>query len=312
MSSFSSVILKDPLIRQAIAWKTLACFCFAISAGLVRLMSKSGLGLPVFEIAFLEYTLASIVIMPFFLKQYSFGTLFKQSSGYYIRTFVAIAGVLFFYFSLMKMQISIAVSLGFISPILAVLGAVLFLRERPSNFQRFAIFASILGTFMISRPDKALLSSTGLLAEVGIFILLPIAYAISIALAKVLSRQLVSRGGSSKILTFLFILFMPLATAIPTYFQWQSPSSEQLVYVVILSFVHVIAHFATIKSFEFAGVSFLTPFSFLRMILSIGVGYILFTEIPSDISIWLGIAAILLSTWLVSLQKTSPKPSPTN
>lgn len=312
MISFPSVILKDSLIRQAIAWKTLACFCFAISAGLVRLMSKSGIGLPVFEIAFLEYTLASIVMMPFLLKQYSFRILFEQPSGYYIRTLVAVAGVLFFYFSLMKMQISIVVSLGFISPILAVLGAVLFLKERPSDFQRFAIFVSISGTFMISRPDKALLSSTGLLSEVGFFILLPISYAVSIALAKVLSRRLVSQGASSKILTFLFILFMPLATGIPTYFQWQTPSPEQAIYIVILSFVHVIAHFATVKSFEFAGVSFLTPFSFLRMILSIGAGYVLFGEIPSDIFVWLGIAAILLSTWLVSLQKTSTNPSSAN
>ena len=83
--------------------------------------------------------------------------------------------------------------------------------------------------------------------------------------------------------------------------QWVPLQWEHLGLCSVLGGVVVLAHYATSRAYRYAGVSFLTPFSFLRLILGIGVGYGLFGESPDHMYTWIGMGVILSSIIILTI-----------
>ncbi len=251
--------------------------------------------LPFYEIAFLQNVFGAIILLPFFMGEGLRGFKVMYPGMLTIQIIASVAGLLMFYAALAIMPLAYAVGLAFSGPILSVIACKLILKENLSPLKLMAIFVSLLGGILITRPDLALTKNTGLTAELGWAVLLPIVSAAAWVVAKIASRIQAKGGESPKVITVYLLFFMAPISLIPALPVWVTPSVEQLLYTMVLGVLGSVAYLAIMKSFTLANVSFLMPFGFTRLFFSGLIGYIVFSELPKNMNDWVGFSVILLS-----------------
>lgn len=286
-------------------WKILSCACFAAINGMVRYLSGgvphlSIDPLPFYEIAFLQNVIGALFMLPWIFKV-SGGTFRTTMPGFHIlRVLFAVTGLLLWYGALHVMPLAQAVALVFTGPIFSIIGCRLFLKEALTLPRLSAILVSLIGGFVITRPDQALLNGNGLIAEIGVLACLPLFAAIAWVGSKLVARHMASQGESASLMTTYLLLFMAPISAIPALSVWQTPSLEQMGWVTAIGITASCAHLTLARAFAHADVSFLMPFGLSRLVLSGIIGYFAFGEIPKSVGIWLGMGIIVLSLILLS------------
>lgn len=290
---------------QGVIWKLLACFFFAANNGVVKLLSKTseaGPGLSSYQIAFLQNSIGFMMMLPFILSLGTQNLKIVQPSLHFYRVLTAVSGIVLWYMALSHMQMAEAVALSFTGPIFTVIGARLYLKEHISFYRYVGIFLGILGAFVITRPDKALMGKMSAFSWAALF---PLGSAIALAAAKLLSRALGERGESAENLTFYLLLFMTPLSLIPALTSWVMPTPTQWAWAVLLGGLSAGAHYTTSHAYKAAEVTFLAPFGFARLIFTAAIGFIAFAEIPNSFSLWVGAAIIMASSLCLTLEEKS-------
>lgn len=288
-------------------WKILASASFALISGIVRYLSKGTEtlpALPVNQIIFLENIVGLLLMLPFLFRLGFKNLKTTEPMMNLLRLFLATAGIICWYFSLKHMQIGYASALAFMGPIFTVMGGFILLKERLTPLKNGAIFISFIGAFLIMRPDQAFSAhQSSLISEIGVYSMLPLLSAFFIAGSKLATRKLAHKGESTKLMTLYLMFVLVPATFFPALLHWVTPTFYQLILCFILGILVLVAHYSTSQAFKYAEINFLTPFSFLRLILGILIGYILFSELPTQPSVWMGMGVILFSIALLSLKE---------
>ena len=283
----------------------MSCACFAGINGIVRHLTATQ--------GELEAPMLTTAAVNFF--QNIFGTLFllpvigsmglrRLKSPYktlhLIRVITAVAGLLLWYEAVKRMPLAQAVSLNFTGPIFTTVAAFFFLKEHVSWFRVSAILLSLVGAFIISRPDIALLSSTT--PSLGFAVIFPITSAIVFAFNKILTRRLAMRGESPESLAIYLLVFMTPVSglfclsdiAAGTFYL---PTPTQIFWLMGAGALAAMAHLSFAKAYQLAEVTFLMPFGFLKFFMSTCIGYLAFKEFPQSIPL-IGMGLIFISTFL--------------
>jgi drug/metabolite transporter (DMT)-like permease len=286
----------------AASLKIFACLCYASTNGLVRYLTGGadlfeGTPLPFYEIAFLQNAFGAVLLLPFFIGKgkgvHEFAVKFPMLL--FLQIIASVTGLLLWYAALKAMPIAYAVALAFSGPVLSVLACKFVLKEDLSPLKLMALFASIFGGILVTRPDLAFTQGTGLIADVGWAVLLPILSAAAWVGAKICSRIQAHGGESPKVITIYLLFFMAPISLVPALSVWVTPTLEQLLYTILLGVLGSLAYLSIVKAFTLANVSFLMPFGSIRLFFSGMIGYIVFSELPKGVHDWAGFAVILLS-----------------
>lgn len=289
-------------------WKTVSAMAFACIVGFVRYLSLGSetlLPLPVHQIVFVENLMGLVLITPLIFKLGFQGLKTSLPKAHGLRAICACLGILCWYYALKHMQIGYASALAFLGPVFTVIGGVWIFRETLTPLKNLAIFSSFVGAFLIIRPDLLLLKGEGFVHEVGIWALLPILSAMFIAGAKLIARRLAGTGESPELMTIYLMFALIPTTLFPALVHWVPLQIEHFLSCTALGGLVVLAHYSTSKAYSYSGVNFLTPFSFLRLILGIALGYVLFGELPTETGAWIGIGVILISILLLTTGRKS-------
>lgn len=288
---------------QGAFWKVVSCAAFAGINGMVRFLSKGSLdgtveALPVNVLMFFQNVFGALFLLPWILKAGVFSLKTKAFGLHLWRVVLAVSGIYLWYLSLKAMPIAQGLSLNFTGPIFTVIAAWFLLQER-LTFNRFlAIFLSLVGAFIISRPDLAFHSDT---KPLGWAVLLPIGSALVIAFSKIFTRKLANSGESSTTLaTYLLVLMIPVSL-LPALYEWTMPNANHWPWLIGLGFLATTAHLSFAKAYKLAEVTFLTPFGFSKFLISTLVGFLAFSEIPSP-ALWLGTAVIFASILILGFK----------
>jgi drug/metabolite transporter (DMT)-like permease len=284
-------------------WKIASCAAFAGINGIVRYLSGHGVettitSLPTEVMVFFQNVIGSLLLIPVLIKTQGLKNMTTHYPGlHFIRVLTAVLGVYLWYLSLKFIPLAESVALSFTGPIFTVLGARILLHEKMNARRLWAITLSIVGAFVISRPDLALRGEHSL---IGLTALLPLSSALVIAWNKLLTRKLSLLGESPELLATYLLLFMTPISFIPAYLKWVTPNLQQGYWLMALGLLVAIAHLSFGKAYKLAEVSFLTPFGFSKFIFSTVIGYLAFSELPSQWTIWLGIGIIFISILMLS------------
>ena len=301
--TFSRRTSSISLHWQGAIWKILACFFFAANNGVVKLLSQAsaaGPALSSYQIAFLQNFIGFIIMLPFILPRGKQKLKIVYPSLHFYRVLTAVAGIVLWYMALSHMQMAEAVALSFTGPIFTVIGARFYLRERIGFYRSIGIILGILGAFIITRPDRALWGGESSLSWI---VLLPLGSAVGLAAAKLLGRELGTKGESAQNLTFYLLLFMAPVSLIPALALWIMPASEQWYWVILLGALSASAHYSTSHAYKVAEVTFLAPFGFARLMFTAAIGFVAFAEIPNSLSLWIWTGVIIIGTLCLTLEK---------
>jgi len=281
---------------QGAFFKVFSCACFACINGIVRYLSRGSLAdgidpLPVSVIMFFQNLFGTLFLIPWLLKFKIAHFKTHHPLLHTLRVTSAVLGIFLWYLTLKMLPLAESVALTFTGPIFTVIGATLFLKEKIDLKRSIAIFLSLTGAFIISRPDIALNGSHAL----GLGALLPLASTIAFTLDKILTRKLAKKGESpTSMAIYLLVLMAPLSL-LPALFEWTSPNQTHYLWLILGGALAALAHLSFGKAYQLAEVSFLTPVGFIKFFFSTFVGFIAFNELPTHWSLWIGISIIFLS-----------------
>lgn len=307
----TSINITKPIRSKfllGIFWKVLSCAAFAGINILVRYLSGSSLAieqkLPTFVIMFFQNLIGTILLFIFIIKKDIKNiNIFRKlinSKNYTLhltRILIATSGIALWYFSLTKMPVTQVVAISFISPILTILGAAIFLKEQISLNRNIAILLSLIGGFLITRPDLAI--QFDLFNWVAIF---PICAALVFSIDKLITKKLISLQECPKLTTMYLLLLITPCSLIFAFLNnsWVMPVQSNWLPLIALGGLGAIAHVAFNKSLEAAEITLIMPYGITKILFSLILSYLVFAEAPQTFSLWVGIIIISFSTILLS------------
>ena len=191
-------------------------------------------------------------------------------------------------------------ALQFTMPIFTVVMAGLVLRETIGVHRALVIAAGFAGTLIIVRPGAGELG-TGPLAVLAAAFLYSCVY--------IVTKQLSGTDSGNQVV-FYMSLFILIFSAIPAAIVWRTPDLSDAAPLIAMGVLGYATHYCVTRSMAAADASFVVPFDFLRLPLSVGFGYVLFAE-QLEPWTWLGAAVIFAgayyNTWCESRLGLNPR-----
>lgn len=294
---------KIPILWQAILWKFLSIACFAGINAFVRYYSGGSPlvikePFPIYAIIFFQniFGILILTLIAFATKQTNKLLSPKTPRLHIIRLVLAMSGLYLWYLSFRYLPLIQVVALSFLGPIFTIAGSKLFLKET-FNWQKITALAlSIIGGFLIVRPDIGINSNC-----MKMTFFLPILATIIFAGDKIVARKIMSNKESSFTLSFYLLAASVLLCSIPCIlFGFPKVKINQIPNLILLGTLCACAHLTFNKAYKLAQVSFLLPFSLSKCVLCGIIGYMAFEEIPDAMVIWIGIIVVLLSSFILN------------
>lgn len=201
------------------------------------------------------------------------------------RSLLFCATSLFVFLGLGHLPLTSSSALQFTAPLIVTALAPFLLRERLTVLRAFGVVAGFSGALIVVRP--------GLEGDI-LPVLSILLSAFCAAFVQILSRKL---GGWDTPATsnFYMVFFGLLASSALLPWYWVMPhSSMDLLLFAMLGILGGFGHYCMLRAFELAPASFISPFSYLQIIGSAGLGFLFFGDVMDELG-WAGASLIVCS-----------------
>ena len=257
---------------QAISWMVINCFWFAIMTAMIRYISAE---IHPFMIVFFRQIGALLIMTPWFFKQkMEVFTTERHKGIHFARALAGLAAMELWYYSISILPMPDAVALSFTTPLLTLVAAVLFLKEKVNYRKWIGLFTGLLGTLIILRPGTGVFQPEALLV-----VLTALCWAASNTLIKFLSQK-----DTPQTIVFYMTLFM-LPLSLPfALMEWQTPTFIQLLWLLGIGAISHISFICLSTAIAKADISVVLPFDFTKLVFVSIIAYAIFDEI---VDIWI-------------------------
>ncbi len=251
----------------------LGTFLAACFTSTIRALGDEGL--PTIQILFFRSVFALIFFLPWVYKNYGF-SLPKTNiiKVHALRGFLGFLAMLLWFYPIMKIDLSIAVSVSFLAPIFTAIFGQIFIKDTIHRKSIFALIIGFIGVLVVLRPWQAIDTLPS-----GFYI-----FAASMVASTVLwgaCNVIIKHAGKfdrSEITTFYNPFFMLIPSAIISYFYWVDVSAMGWVYAILLGILSNLMQIVVARAFALSSFNYTLPFDFFRLIFVTIMGYILFSQ----------------------------------
>jgi len=226
----------------------------------------------------------------FFKKHLIFPKLIKIQI---LRSSFLFLSTIFFFYAISIISMAEAITLSFISPIIATILSFVILKEKVGPRRWIAVLAGFVGVLFVIRPG---------FNEINLASIAAVGAGICYAFYLISTRKL--SATDNPLMTLIFTGFtgcIVISLIVP--FFWTSLSLSQWVLLISLAAIGTMAHFLIILSLSYAEASKLAPLGYSEIIMNVIIGYYFFGDFP-DQWIWLGLIIIVASGIYISLRET--------
>tara|TARA_B110000037_G_scaffold1036_1_gene1133 strand:+ start:2743 stop:3582 length:840 start_codon:yes stop_codon:yes gene_type:complete len=260
-------------------------FLCAVDGIIVRILTDE---LHPFLIVFYRSLFGLIIIIPFFLKDKKvFISHYKYL--HFLRALLKIGALTSFFLAIKYVVLSDVTAVSFITPILIILGSILFLKEKPKKNHFLLSVISFIGILVILKPGQDVVPLAIYWAITGAFLG---------ACIQLILKKMSSKDSSNTLIAWNLICTVPLSF-IPAYFFWKIPSLEMCSLLFIQGVIGLLNMAFLTKAMTISDINYLAPYDFLRLPIISILAFILFDEIP-DISTLIGAFIIFISSFYIS------------
>jgi drug/metabolite transporter (DMT)-like permease len=259
----------------------LSTACFAGSDAMIRFVSRE---LHPFEIVFLRNLIGFPLLLPFLWRQGRQVLHTHRLPLYLLRAVTTVAAMLTLFSALSLLPLAEFTALTFTVPIFTVIIAVLGLREQIRPHHGWSLGIGFLGMMIILRPGFEAISPGAILTLIGAACL-----AAAVTTIKLLSRT----ESIGTIMVYMSLMQIPISI-LPALWYWQSPSLDQLLWLLLLSIFSTLGQWTITLACKWADLVTLAPFDFSSLIWASLIGYWVFGE-SADLWTWTGGLVIFIS-----------------
>ena len=197
----------------------------------------------------------------------------------------SVAGMFLNFGALARLPLVEATAISFVSPLITVGFAAVFLKERVRIYRWSAVIIGFLGVLVMLTPHLTLFSGAASTASV-VGAALALSAAFTNAGAVIQIRRLTDTETTPAIM-FYFSLFCAVGGLLTLPFGWETPAAPQLVALVALGICGGLAHILLTESYRYAPASLIAAFDYTSMLWAFVLGYAVFGEVPT-VAVFIG------------------------
>ncbi len=249
----------------------------------------------VLQIAWGRYICQTIVALPLALWLYGARGLWPKRPGTQaLRAFLLPASNITYFAALPFLPLAETLAIFFVFPFFVTAAAPFALGEKVGIWRWSAVVIGFLGVLFIVRPGFQIISPGVVWA---------IASAMCFACYALATRRLAGSDPAILTQTITCILAsLVLSAAMP--FVWVQPTMEDWLLMFALGASGGIGHLLVTMAYEHVDASVIAPLSYLEMVSTVILGYLVFNEFPV-MSTWIGIGLICGSGMVIAWRETA-------
>ncbi|MFZ2649425.1 MAG: DMT family transporter [Burkholderiaceae bacterium] len=287
---------------RGLLWSAAAGFTFSQLNALMRLLA---LHVDPFQAQFLRYFFGVMLLLPLVLHHGIASYRPSRIGGQFARGAFHTLGLCLWFAALPKIPLADMTAIGFTTPIFIMIGAYVFFREA-MRWERWAATAvGLCGVMLVVGPQ---LSGKG-----GGYHLVMLASAPMFAASFLLTKALTRYETTGVILVWqaITVSLFSLPLALPN---WQALSAWQWAGFALCGLLGSAGHYCLTRSFAAADISATQSAKFLDLVWSALLGWLLFTDVPSQTTLIGGTVICAATIWLARRESRvteNPRPSVT-
>ncbi len=204
----------------------------------------------------------------------------KSRLGHFWRGFVGSMAMGLSFAGLGLLPLPEVTALGYAAPLLTVVFAAMFLDEKVGVFRIAAVGLGLAGVLIVLSPRLSLMQGASVQTGQAVGAILVLMGAVCAALAQIYIRKLVQSEQTSAIV-FYFSITSTALSLLTIPFGWVIPSAAECALLVLAGILGGIGQIFLTSAYRFADASVVAPFDYASMIFALGIGYVIFDEIPT-------------------------------
>lgn len=261
---------------------TTSTVLFSVMNMFVKLASES---LPVPQVMFFRNFLGLIPVL-FLIWHSGNRDLFKTKnhSGHFVRSFVGFFSMCCFFWSFALLPLANATAIHFASPLIVTALSVVLLDEKVGRHRWSAVLIGLAAVLFMLQPAGEGNPGGSLIAMCA---------AILAAFAMITVRKL-GRTEHALTIVLYFTLYCTAFSGIWSMFTWQTPDFKDMLYLLAVGLLGGTAQVFLTYAYARAPAAFVSPFSYLSIIIAAGLDFAVWHAIPSW-QIWVGSTVVILS-----------------
>lgn len=279
---------QRPLL--ALGVRLIAAACLATLYMLIKLASERGIALP--QMLVMRQGVTVPLLLGWLAMRGRLGVMRSDRIGAHAgRAMTGTAGMVLTFASPIMLPLAVSATLGFTTPLFAVMLSFLILREHVGKWRWGATLVGLAGIVVVANPFEAVVSLPGLL--VGI------AAAFMVALISIQVRDLSRTEDPIAMVTWLSIFSLPLLMVASLFTSWQLDLGDWLVLIAI-GLAGTLGQILLTYSLRLGSVASVIVMDYSMLLWSTGYGWLVFGALPPA-TLWFGapliIAAGLTIVW---------------
>ncbi len=282
----------DPTVK-GLLWIMLAGVIFVLLNTLVRTLT---LQLHPLQAQFLRYGGAVLVMLPLVARAGLAAYMPKRIGGQFARGAMHTVGLMMWFAALPKIPMADTTAIGFTGPIFIMLGAYIFLHETMRWERWLAALIGFAGVLIVVGPR---MSGVG-----GVYNLLMLGSSPVFAASFLMTKAL-TRYERAEVIVFWQAISVTLFSLPLALWVWRAPTALQWLGFLVAGVLGVASHYCVTRAFAIADISSTQSVKFLDLVWAAGMGWLVFSEVPSQSTLIGGAVICAATIWIANRESRS-------
>ena len=263
-----------------IALKVGAVFCFITMFTFVKLSGQVPPGQIVFFRSF--FALVPVLIW-IFVRGHGLAA-FRTSDlkGHFWRGMIGVTSMGLGFYGLTQLPLPEAVAIGYAMPLITVVMGAVLLKEKVRAYRWTAVLIGLVGVLIVSWPRLSIFTDPNAASVKAAWGALAVLGSAAFAAGAMIQiRRLISRESAITIVIYFTLISAALSmTSVP--FGWISLESRQWTFLIMAGIVGGVGQILLTSCYRYADVSTIAPFEYVSLLLSLAIGYAVFSDVPTS------------------------------
>lgn len=262
-----------------IALKVGAVCCFITMFTLIKLSGDVPPGEMVFFRSF--FALIPVLIWVFWQGNGARDFKTKDFIGHLWRGLIGVTSMVLGFYGLTVLPLPEAVLIGYAMPLITVAMGAVLLKEQVRAYRWAAVIVGLMGVILVSWPRLTLLGSADANASKLAFGAIAVVGSAAFASGAMIQiRRLIGRERAITIVIY-FTLISACMSFLSLPFGWIMPNTWQLIVLSLAGIAGGVGQIFLTSCYRYADVSTIAPFEYVSLLLSLGIGWLVFDDLPT-------------------------------
>jgi drug/metabolite transporter (DMT)-like permease len=278
-------------VLKGILLKIASTLLFTVMSTLVRWFGDD---IPVGQVVFFRafFAIIPVVLIYAWRRELAAMVRTKRPFGHLGRGLVGVLGMFLSFAALARIPLADVTAIGFAAPLITVVLAAVFLRERVRIYRWTAVAVGFVGVLVMLSPNLDVARyADGLTSLAAVGAVLALGSAFTSATSTIQTRHLTGSETNSAIV-FYFSVIAAICGLLTWPLGWQAPTPGQLAALIVIGALGGLSHLLLTESYRLAPASAVAPFDYTAILWAFLLGYIVFGEVP--------VAAVFIGTAIVT------------